>query len=226
MAACLPRSPLPMTPPGSRRVLVKPAASSESLERPVANWKVLGEPVTNWGVSRAWGWEVRGQGSSPGMAGSRAFRMEPEEARVGAAPGVGASLDREGPRESTTSDGGRGRSPGQKNGALGGPAWGLHSLLENCLSITRAPLALSASLQRMRASPPLWPEGGAVCVLEGQEEPWRAPSGREAAARASGGQEKEQLVFLKARKKHGAHPPAEKLQLAPVEARRRRSPCP
>ena len=39
LAAWLPRSPLPVTPPGSRRVLRKPMAHPNSLELPVVDWE-------------------------------------------------------------------------------------------------------------------------------------------------------------------------------------------
>ena len=45
LAAWLPRSPLPVTPPGSRRVLRKPVAHPDSLElpvQPVGKSQVLG----------------------------------------------------------------------------------------------------------------------------------------------------------------------------------------
>ena len=145
MVACLRRSPLPMTPPGSRRVLVKPATA----------WRCRWQTVTIWGVSRAWGWAARarssaglglggeGAGPSPGLSARRASWMEPGEARVGAASGVGASPDQEGPRGSTTSVGRRGRGPGKRIGTCGG----LLFISENCLSTTGLQSGLTSEAQ-------------------------------------------------------------------------------
>ena len=79
MAAWLLRLPLPMTPPGSRRVLVKAAVNSEILELPAANWRVLREPGWSRAAAAVWLW----RGSSLDIAGSLASWKELGEARVG-----------------------------------------------------------------------------------------------------------------------------------------------